>query len=196
MKYCRGDRVVVEGNLMGTVVEEWLHQEYANETKPFYKVYVDYFREIRQYDEDKLQRCLIRHKYLSGEEIMWQDNAVKGNINTCEPIFYSNHTAEDIREYKERRRWDYRHTIFATEVMPILRNSKYYKPKLYTRVCNVLSRSDICTVQEIINLKAEDMWKIKYIGKTSIRYIVNTFRDYVKQNQITDEIITFEDYGV
>lgn len=72
MNFCRGDRVVVEGNLMGTVVEEWIHSN----NQPYYKVYVDYFREIREYDENVINRCLIRHKYLSGEELLWQDNAI------------------------------------------------------------------------------------------------------------------------
>lgn len=73
MKYCRGDRVVIEGNLLGTIVEE------CGSTKPFYKVYVDYFREIREYDEECMNRCLIRHEYLSGEELVWQDNAINNH---------------------------------------------------------------------------------------------------------------------
>ena len=79
MKYCRGDRVVIEGNLLGTIVEEWIHQSQDGSTKPFYKVYVDYFREIREYDEEFMNRCLIRHKYLSGEELVWQDNAINNH---------------------------------------------------------------------------------------------------------------------
>lgn len=196
MNFCRGDRVIVESNLMGTIVEEWLHQEYDGSIKPYYKVYVDYFRQIKEYDEDKLQRCLIRHKYLSGAEIIWQNNAIKGDTNTYEPIPYKKYSQQEIDDYRFRRRWEYRNNLFVSEVMPILKNSKYYKPKLYTRVCNLLSRNDVCTIQEIINMKPKDMWELKYIGKVSIKYIVDTFRDYVKQNQITDEIITFEDYGV
>lgn len=196
MNFCRGDRVIIESNLMGTIVEEWLHQEYDGSIKPYYKVYVDYFRQIKEYDEDKLQRCLIRHKYLSGAEIIWQNNAIKGDTNTYEPIPYKKYSQQEIDDYRFRRRWEYRNDLFVSEVMPILKNSKYYKPKLYTRVCNLLSRNDVCTIQEIINMKPKDMWELKYIGKVSIKYIVDTFRDYVKQNQITDEIITFEDYGV
>ena len=196
MNFCRGDRVIVESNLMGTIVEEWLHQEYDGSIKPYYKVYVDYFRQIKEYDEDKLQRCLIRHKYLSGAEIIWQNNAIKGDTNTYEPIPYRKHSQKEIEEYKKMRRWEYRTKLFETEVEPILENSKYYKPAICVRTCNCLRRADICTVQEIINLKPREMKRIRNMGVTSRRFLVNTFRDYVKQNQITDEIITFEDYGV
>ena len=79
MKYCRGDRVVIEGNLLGTIAEEWIHQDYDGNIKPYYKVYVDYFRELREYDEEVMNRCLIRHKYLSGEELVWQDNAINNH---------------------------------------------------------------------------------------------------------------------
>lgn len=72
MKFCFGDIVVVEENLIGVVVKSWcsLNKEIEHE------VYVRYFNEIRLYREDQMERYMVRHKYLNEEEIEFQKNAI------------------------------------------------------------------------------------------------------------------------
>lgn len=45
---------------------------------PSYDVYVRSFNKIINYPEHAVERYMVRHKYLSGEEIEYQKNAVKG----------------------------------------------------------------------------------------------------------------------
>ena len=71
MKFCFGDIVVVEENLIGVVVKSWCS---LNKTE--HEVYVRYFNEIRSYKENQIQRYMVRHKYLSEEEIEYQKNAI------------------------------------------------------------------------------------------------------------------------
>lgn len=72
MKFCFGDIVVVEENLIGVVVKSWcsLNKEIEHE------VYVRYFNKIRNYKENQIQRYMVRHKYLNEEEIEYQKNAI------------------------------------------------------------------------------------------------------------------------
>lgn len=43
-----------------------------------YEVYVRLDQGIREYDESEIERYMVRHKYLSEEELEWQHNAVHG----------------------------------------------------------------------------------------------------------------------
>ena len=70
MKFAFGDIVVVEGELIGVVVKCW--------TNKTYEVYVRVFRGIKEYKEDEIERYMVRHKYLSDEELQWQSNAING----------------------------------------------------------------------------------------------------------------------
>ena len=70
MKFAFGDIVVVEGELIGVVVKCW--------TNKTYEVYVRVFRGIKEYKEDEIERYMVRHKYLSDEELQWQHNAING----------------------------------------------------------------------------------------------------------------------
>ena len=72
MKFCFGDIVVVEENLIGVVVKSWCSLNKEIE----YEVYVRYFNEIRNYKENQIQRYMVRHKYLNEEEIEYQKNAI------------------------------------------------------------------------------------------------------------------------
>lgn len=72
MNFCFGDIVVVEGNLIGVVVKSWV----TSARTVRHEVYVRYFNEIREYEEAVMQRYMVRHKYLSDEEIEYQDEAV------------------------------------------------------------------------------------------------------------------------
>jgi len=70
MRFCFGDIVVVEETLIGVVVKSW-----CNGT---HEVYVRAYNRIREYDESEMQRYMVRHKYLDGEELEWQYNAIHG----------------------------------------------------------------------------------------------------------------------
>lgn len=70
MKYCFGDIVVVEGDLIGVVVKCWCDKTY--------EVYVRSFNIIKSYNENDIQRYMVRHKYLNDEELEYQYNAING----------------------------------------------------------------------------------------------------------------------
>ena len=72
MKFCFGDIVVVEGNLIGVVVKSWISRENN------YDVYVRSFNGIVNYSESKIKRYMVRHKELGEEELEWQSNALHG----------------------------------------------------------------------------------------------------------------------
>jgi len=66
-----GDIVVVDKILIGVVVKCWIGKKENN-----YDVYVRSYNSIHNYQESKIQRYLVRHKYLSEEEIEYQFNAI------------------------------------------------------------------------------------------------------------------------
>ena len=77
MKFCFGDIVVVEENLIGVVVKSWI--TYSKGKKIFnYDVYVRMKNEIKNYKEDEIERYMVRHKYLSDEEMEYQYDTVNG----------------------------------------------------------------------------------------------------------------------
>ena len=75
MKLVFGDIVVVEGNLIGVVVKNWVRygRDYADE--PFVEVYVRNYREIKGYPASEVERYQVRHKELDEEELEYQHNA-------------------------------------------------------------------------------------------------------------------------
>lgn len=74
MKFCFGDIVVVEGDLIGVVVKSWIGNKAGNH----YEVYVRMANGIKDYQENEIQRYMVRHKYLDDEELHYQENAIKG----------------------------------------------------------------------------------------------------------------------
>ena len=77
MKFCFGDIVVVEGNLIGVVVKSWI--TYSKGKKICnYDVYVRMKNAIQNYREDEIQRYMVRHKYLSEEELEYQHDVIYG----------------------------------------------------------------------------------------------------------------------
>ena len=75
MKFCFGDIVVVEGNLIGVVVKSWINGKRGN----LYDVYVRmYNRIVEEIPEDQMERYMVRRKYLDEEEIMYQRDTVLG----------------------------------------------------------------------------------------------------------------------
>lgn len=77
MKFCFGDIVVVEGNLIGVVVKSWI--SYSKGEKVLnYDVYVRMKNAIQNYREEEMQRYMVRHKYLNEEELEYQQDMVLG----------------------------------------------------------------------------------------------------------------------
>lgn len=70
MKYCFGDIVVVEDNLIGVICKSWGKSLKGEE--PNYDIYVRMFNSIKNYPESQVQRYMVRHKYLNEEELEYQ----------------------------------------------------------------------------------------------------------------------------
>ena len=77
MKYLFGDIVVVDEDRIGVIVKSWetIHKG-ANVSRERwnYEVYVRMTNSIKEYPESKIERYKVRHKYLSEEELEWQNN--------------------------------------------------------------------------------------------------------------------------
>lgn len=71
MKYCFGDIVVVNKDEIGVVVKSWL--QWGKEPK--HEVYCRMSETIQTFPESKMQRYMVRHKYLDDNEMQWQRNA-------------------------------------------------------------------------------------------------------------------------
>lgn len=85
MKFCFGDIVVVEEDLIGVVVKSFVkgitlvnEKGEEQESMPYHLVYVRSYNDIRKYTEDEMERYMVRHKYLNDEEKQYQENAIKG----------------------------------------------------------------------------------------------------------------------
>ncbi len=66
-KYLFGDIVVVDEYQIGVIVKTW-----ENNKGYYYEVYVRGYNCIKEYEEEKVERYRVRHKYLSDEEYGWQ----------------------------------------------------------------------------------------------------------------------------
>lgn len=74
MKFCFGDIVVVEGNLIGVIVKSWVTYSQGKSIRN-YDVYVRMKNAIVNYRENEIERYMVRHKYLSEEEMEYQLDA-------------------------------------------------------------------------------------------------------------------------
>jgi len=79
MKYVFGDIVVVDKDLLGVIVKSWITQKGTKE-KINHEVYVRSYNKIKEYPESKIERYLVRHKFLDGEDIEYQYNAINNNL--------------------------------------------------------------------------------------------------------------------
>lgn len=77
MKYCFGDIVIVEENLIGVIVKCWMNVIYG----ATYDVYVRNYNMILNYEEDSIRRYMVRHEELNGQELEWQENAERGSLS-------------------------------------------------------------------------------------------------------------------
>lgn len=75
MKFCFGDIVVVDENLIGVVVKSWIN---GKGNSHYYEVYVRMYNGIKDYNEDEIERYMVRHKYLNEEEMEYQRDTVNG----------------------------------------------------------------------------------------------------------------------
>lgn len=66
MKFCFGDIVVVEENLIGVVVKSWITYSKGEKTRN-HDIYVRMYNGIKNYNEEEIERYMVRHKYLSEE---------------------------------------------------------------------------------------------------------------------------------
>lgn len=73
MKFCFGDIVVVDKTEIGVIVKSWVGNRGIN-----YEVYVREYNKIIEYNESKIERYMVRHKYLNEEEVEYQRNAISG----------------------------------------------------------------------------------------------------------------------
>ena len=80
MKFCFGDIVVVEENLIGVICKSWVR----NNKELYYEVYVRSYNEIKEYKEEDIQRYMVRHKELNEEEIEYQREALNPFIDMQE----------------------------------------------------------------------------------------------------------------
>lgn len=67
-KFLFGDIVVVDDNQIGVIVKSW-----EDSLGFYYEVYVRSYNFIKDYREEEIERYRVRHKYLSEEEMEWQN---------------------------------------------------------------------------------------------------------------------------
>ena len=80
MKFCFGDIVVVEENLIGVVCKSWIR----NNKEIYYEVYVRSYNEIKEYKEEDIQRYMVRHKELNDEELEYQQESLNPFVSMQE----------------------------------------------------------------------------------------------------------------
>lgn len=73
--YAEVIEVVVEGGLIGVVVKSW-GKSFLGKPRN-YDVYVRSWNIIQNYDEEDIERYMVRHKELTKEELEYQRNALK-----------------------------------------------------------------------------------------------------------------------
>lgn len=73
MKFCFGDIVVVNGDEIGVVVKCW--QKSVKGMEAEYEVYCRMSEAMHLFPESKIQRYMVRHKYLDEDELQWQRNS-------------------------------------------------------------------------------------------------------------------------
>lgn len=93
MKFCFGDIVVVEGNLIGVICKSWCR----NNKEIYYEVYVRSFNGIKEYAEKDIERYMVRHKELNDEELEYQQEALNPFITSQEIAdFFSRLNLENL----------------------------------------------------------------------------------------------------
>ena len=74
MNFCFGDIVVVDEIQIGVIVKSWISMDNSHN----YDIYVRSYNCIKNYNENEIERYMVRHKYLNEEEVEYQRNATFG----------------------------------------------------------------------------------------------------------------------
>lgn len=201
MKFCFGDIVVVEDNLIGVVVKSWINSK-DKTIKPEnrevrHEVYVRYFNEIREYPEELIERYMVRHKYIEGEEITWQHNAIHNTIDALdtpltdkEKQILKKVLAEPLyqKEYKEG--WN-------TTIGTIIYNTKPSSREkiLGVRSYNAFLRARIYTLEDFFNKEPYEIKRIRNVGTKSMNYIIKEIFKYCIEHNIETKY-NIEDYQI
>ena len=74
MKFTFGDIVVVDEENIGVIVKSWTNSSSREENR--YEIYVRMYNAIKKYPENKIERYIVRHKYLSDHEKKYQFNSI------------------------------------------------------------------------------------------------------------------------
>lgn len=201
MKFCFGDIVVVEDNLIGVVVKDWINPKGAvnsADREVRHEVYVRYFNQIREYPESLMERYMVRHKYLEGEEINWQHNAVHNTIDFLdEPLTENEQKIMDLLKQEIKRDLqpkDYKEEWYVT-IESIMYDSKpegRYQT-LCTRAYNAFLRSKIYTLQDFFDKEPYEIKRIRNLGAKSLEYFIKLIFNYCKDNNIETKY-KIEDY--
>ena len=203
MKFCFGDIVVVEDNLIGVVVKDWISSKdktiKPEDREVRHEVYVRYFNEIREYSEDVMERYMVRHKYIEGDEITWQHNAVHNTIDALdtpltekEKSIIEKLLSEDIIiGYKENKKgWE-------TSIGKIIYNANPSSREkiLGVRSYNSFLREKIYTLQDFFNKEPYEIKRIRNLGDKSLKYMINVIFNYCKENNIETKY-SIENYNI
>ena len=188
MKFCFGDIVVVENNLIGVVVKSWINSKNLSvnpkDREVRHEVYVRYFNEIREYPEELIERYMVRHKYLEGEEITWQNNAVNNTIDALdEPL--TDREREIIMKVLKENPLNYKdgwNTTLGTIIYDLKPTSR--EKILGVRSYNAFLRARIYTLQDFFNREPFEIKRIRNLGEKSLQYMIKAIFDYCRKNNI------------
>ena len=188
MKFCFGDIVVVENNLIGVVVKSWINPKNLNvnpkDREVRHEVYVRYFNEIREYPEELIERYMVRHKYLEGEEITWQNNAVNNTIDALdEPL--TDREREIIMKVLKENPLNYKdgwNTTIGTIIYDLKPTSR--EKILGVRSYNAFLRARIYTLQDFFNKEPFEIKRIRNLGEKSLQYMIKAIFNYCKEHNI------------
>lgn len=188
MKFCFGDIVVVENNLIGVVVKSWINPKNLSvnpkDREVRHEVYVRYFNEIREYPEELIERYMVRHKYLEGEEITWQNNAVNNTIDALdEPL--TDREREIIMKVLKENPLNYKdgwNTPLGTIIYDLKPTSR--EKILGVRSYNAFLRARIYTLQDFFNREPFEIKRIRNLGEKSLQYMIKAIFNYCRKNNI------------
>jgi len=69
-KYLFGDIVIVDDITIGVIVKTW---ENSKDNSFYYEIYVRTENVIRDFKEKDVERLRVRHKYLEGDDLIYQN---------------------------------------------------------------------------------------------------------------------------
>lgn len=173
MKFCFGDIVVVEKNLIGVVVRDWIKSTYDNKLVPHHEVYVRYFNEIRDYSEESMERYMVRHKYLDGNEIIYQSNAVNNRMD---------YVPEEAVVNREEINSPTLPEIFYDDVNRDIEIK--YSSGTRQRAINSLYRASITNLDGFFSKSPIEINRIRNLGYITKGFILDAIYNYCEKYKI------------